>query len=331
MSDRGGDLLGRFGISADAETVWLALIDAGQATEVELSRSSGQPLDSVRATVGLLVSEKLATQDCADGPVRAVEPSIAVEAQIAREERILAEQKESLSDARTSLAELSRRYARSQAAASRSARYEVILDQAEIRRHIYLAGQSTRSIFRAMIRQATAEVMREALPYDAALAARGVDMRSLVSGDFLADADRFGQLTEQREAGDTHRILPRLPTHMMIFDDELVVLPVDPDDVNLGAMFIHERGVVEPMTALFDNLWAIAQPVFAETAATVELAVRTSRVLELVASGATDTNISRSLGVTTRTVRREVATLRDALGVGSRMEIVPAAVRRGWL
>jgi DNA-binding NarL/FixJ family response regulator len=54
-------------------------------------------------------------------------------------------------------------------------------------------------------------------------------------------------------------------------------------------------------------------------------------VLELVAAGVKDERIARTLGVATRTVRRDIADLRERLGVTSRAEIVAAAVRRGWL
>jgi DNA-binding NarL/FixJ family response regulator len=54
-------------------------------------------------------------------------------------------------------------------------------------------------------------------------------------------------------------------------------------------------------------------------------------VLALMATGVKDEGIARALGVGARTVRRDVADFKDALGVSSRAEIVAAALRQGWL
>jgi DNA-binding NarL/FixJ family response regulator len=48
-------------------------------------------------------------------------------------------------------------------------------------------------------------------------------------------------------------------------------------------------------------------------------------------AGMKDERIARALGVRPRTVRRDIAQLRAALGVSSRTEIVTAAAKRGWL
>jgi DNA-binding NarL/FixJ family response regulator len=51
----------------------------------------------------------------------------------------------------------------------------------------------------------------------------------------------------------------------------------------------------------------------------------------MISAGATDDAIARTLGVGVRTIRRDVAELRTSLGVGTRTEIVAAAIRQGWL
>lgn len=327
----GGDLLGRFGVSREAEAVWLALIEAGEASIADLAVLTARSAESVSAAVEKLLAEGLVSRDPGDARLRAVEPTLAVEAQLVRAERRLAADLEELRQIRTHLPDLSERHARSQFARTMSANLDIVLEPDEIRRHIYLAAEQVREIARSMIRQATAAVMREAHACSVDANQRGVEQRTLVTRDFLADAERFHESLRLHQVNDNQRSLPSLPTHLLMYDSDLVVLPLVPEDVNLGAMFIRERGVIEPLIALFDGLWAVAQPVFEPSLADVTLPQRSSRVLELVAAGATDDHISRSLGVTTRTVRREVAGLRDALGVGSRMEIVPAAVRRGWL
>lgn len=331
MSDRGGDLLGRFGISADAEGLWLALLDLGEADPVALARSASLSVSRTNRAIEQLIEHQLVSLSGADGRLRPLEPRLALQAQIARSEREAFTRLEDLYGVRSHLEELSQRHARGQTTASRTMNFEVVLGQPEIQRQLYLIAERAQRVVRSMIRQTTPANMRQGRASVERIAARKVEMRTLVSTAFLADEERFHETSLDQELGDTHRSLPELPTHMVIADDDVAVLPVAPEDVNLGAIFIRERGVVAPMVALFDHLWAIAQPVFAAGATDFELSARNSRVLELIAAGATDTSISRSLGVGTRTIRREVAMLRNALGVGSRMEIVPAAMRRGWL
>jgi DNA-binding NarL/FixJ family response regulator len=51
----------------------------------------------------------------------------------------------------------------------------------------------------------------------------------------------------------------------------------------------------------------------------------------MLASGLKDEGIGRVLNTGVRTIRRDVAELRELLWVSSRTEIVAAAIRRGWL
>ncbi|MEQ6902301.1 LuxR C-terminal-related transcriptional regulator [Nocardioides sp. YIM 152588] len=54
-------------------------------------------------------------------------------------------------------------------------------------------------------------------------------------------------------------------------------------------------------------------------------------VLELVATGRTIGSIARQLDVSDRTVRRRLRAAADDLGVGSTIEVVVHAVRRGLI
>ena len=51
----------------------------------------------------------------------------------------------------------------------------------------------------------------------------------------------------------------------------------------------------------------------------------------MLAGGAKDEQISRTLGISLRTVRRRIASLMAELGVDSRFQAGMEAVRRGWL
>jgi DNA-binding CsgD family transcriptional regulator len=114
-------------------------------------------------------------------------------------------------------------------------------------------------------------------------------------------------------------------------DESVAILAVDPENPRKGAIFVQEPGLLQLLIYLFDHLWSEADPVFNTSVDSEAPVGRPARILELVAGGVKDERIARTLGVATRTVRRDIADLRERLGVTSRAEIVAAAVRRGWL
>lgn len=65
--------------------------------------------------------------------------------------------------------------------------------------------------------------------------------------------------------------------------------------------------------------------------ATVELTVRESEVLALLAEGLSNKEIATALGISARTINFHLDNLYDKLGVGSRTEAVVYALREGWL
>jgi DNA-binding NarL/FixJ family response regulator len=118
---------------------------------------------------------------------------------------------------------------------------------------------------------------------------------------------------------------------MLIMDESLAVLAVDAENPRKGAIFIQEHGIVQLLIYMFDRLWSDADAVFNVSQDPNAPTGRTARILELMAGGVKDEKIARTLGIATRTVRRDIADLRIRLGVTSRTEIITAALRRGWL
>lgn len=55
------------------------------------------------------------------------------------------------------------------------------------------------------------------------------------------------------------------------------------------------------------------------------------RMLELLGAGLKDEAIARSLGVSSRTVRRRVAELEDRFGAANRIQLVARAAVHGWV
>jgi DNA-binding CsgD family transcriptional regulator/sugar-specific transcriptional regulator TrmB len=324
-------LLAAFGLEEHVELVWRALLVAPDedvhslATKLELAETS------VFDALDRLTASNLARQDQTPSGFAAYDPSLAVETLIARTERDVAEQRERLQAVRVKLPALADTYARARATRNTAADVDVVVALDEIRERIYLSGERTTRDHRHLMRGVTATTIRNAVEVDSESLARGVHQRSLVGSADLADPEVYTALGELHDLGEEVRSIAYAPTQMMIMDRSLVVLPRAPIDSSRGALFIREQTIIDVLIYMFDHLWSTAHPVFGDAEASGAPTGRTARVLELVAAGVKDEKIARNLDIGVRTVRREIAELREILAVTSRAEMVAAAVRHGWL
>ncbi|MBM0226441.1 MULTISPECIES: LuxR family transcriptional regulator [Micromonospora] len=125
----------------------------------------------------------------------------------------------------------------------------------------------------------------------------------------------------------TCRLLPRLPVQLTVVDGVALV--------GLGstageALLVRTPAVVEALVDYFELLWRRAVPL--EPPASVPPGGPSSdqlRVLRLAAAGLKDEAIARSLGRSTRWVRRHMESLEERLGATNRLTLGIAAARNG--
>lgn len=328
-SNRG--LLTEFGMSESAELIWLALLSAPDASLEDLIGATSTTGADVADALSELMHAGLARRESSPSGYGIHEPTIAVETLIARSERELASRRERLGAIRATMPGLADVYANARASTQNLVDLDVVHAKDEIRQRIFLAGESTRREHRHFMRNVRAETVRNAVRADAESLGRGIQQRSIIGTSDLADAAVFEALEALNELGEEIRAVPLVPTQMMIMDRDLAVVPRSANDESGSAIFIREPALVALLVFMFDQLWSAAIPVFGDPRQPGAPSGRTARVLELMAAGVKDERIARTLGIATRTVRRDIAELRDSLGVSTRTEIVAAAVRQGWL
>ncbi|MHA3702583.1 helix-turn-helix domain-containing protein [Jatrophihabitans sp. YIM 134969] len=130
-------------------------------------------------------------------------------------------------------------------------------------------------------------------------------------------------------AGEQARISDAVPIKLMLFDDEVAVLPVvSGGAVGQAAFVVRSTAMVAGLRALFEMVWAGASPVSTEP---VGDDVDFGPVLTLLAAGQTDAGIARAMGWSERTTQRRVQRLLVELGVRTRFQAGLAARDRGWL
>lgn len=314
-----------------AEAVWRALLRHPNADLAGIARHAGVSDLHAREALDELVRSQVVRDGSTPSGVTAIDPRLSLETHIARVERELADRTAEVAELRTHIDEYVDDYSHGRTLVGDPPLVEIVHDLGEVRHRIYLASDGVRTVQRCLIRSPSAEGLRDGLEGDIQQLARGVDQRTIISAEDLADPGVYAHIRDQHARGERVRALSNVPTQMQVMDEALAVVAVDPSDPRRGAIFIRERGIVELLIYLFDHLWSEADTVFSTSLDSDAPTGRAARILELIAGGVKDERIARTLGIATRTVRRDIAELRDRLGVSSRTEIVAAAIRRGWL
>ena len=143
-----------------------------------------------------------------------------------------------------------------------------------------------------------------------------------------AVSDGAKALAARAAVGEQIRVLPDLPTRLLVIGDSHVVLPEPLGFADMPLAVVRQRSVVEAMTHWFELLWERAAVPAVGNAAQRDLR---RFLLQQLAAGEHDEQIARRLGISLRTVRRRVADLMSELGADSRFQAGVEAARRGWI
>lgn len=162
-----------------------------------------------------------------------------------------------------------------------------------------------------------------------------VGHRGVTARGRLETADYRDAVTQAGRCGHRFRALPLLSTTMQLADG-VALLSLRQPSGPIG-LLLRRVELVELAHQHFDGAWVRALPVEPGRAAQdapphagqpseVQL-----QILRLAAVGAKDESIARSLGRSTRWVRRHFELLEEQLSAVNRMTLGIAAVRRGWI
>jgi DNA-binding CsgD family transcriptional regulator len=169
-------------------------------------------------------------------------------------------------------------------------------------------------------------------PLDAALLERGVSMRTVYLGSIRNDPQSTAYTDWLAGIGGQIRTAPTVPLRLLIFDRATAVIPTDPEDSSAGATVLTGAGAVAAMYALFEQIWAVANPLGLPIPLDAQgLGPEEREILRMLANGETDEHIARRLGVSTRTVGRKASDLMRRLGTRSRFQMGVRATELGWL
>ncbi|GAA1600125.1 LuxR family transcriptional regulator [Kribbella hippodromi] len=164
---------------------------------------------------------------------------------------------------------------------------------------------------------------------------RGVSYRVVYSPESV---EVPGYLTENIlpcvEAGEQARVLPDVPAKLTIIDGSIafVSMSVRDTDVNRSLLIIRPSSLLTALMGMFELCWRNALPLHASVGAEDDrLEPIERRLLALLATGAADDTIARTLGISRRTFFRYLERLMNRTGASTRFQLALHAARENWL
>lgn len=161
---------------------------------------------------------------------------------------------------------------------------------------------------------ATAAEMRYSVPHNRVLLARGLKMVSVFD---LNGTDLEARILLANEAVGTY-LLSLAPVQMKIVDRSYVLLEGPSIDGEASVMEVRTPECLDAAWRYWHATRAIAAPVDRSVASLDGLTPRQRQVVGLMATGVGDDAIADALDVSVRTVRADIASVLELLGVKTR-------------
>ncbi|MFI5618824.1 LuxR C-terminal-related transcriptional regulator [Streptomyces sp. NPDC051567] len=323
------------GLDTDTEAVYRDMLADPAGGVAELCQRLLLPEPTVRACLDQLADLHLVRPSREEpDALRAVSPERGLEVLVRRQEDELLRRQRDLALSRAAAARAVAEYAdlRPNTAVGTTERL-VGLDAIQAKLEV-LAEEVTRECLSVMPGGAQSQQSLDASrPLDDQAMRRGVALLTLYQDSVRNDSTTYGYAQWMTGQGGMVRTCPVLPPRFLVFDRETAVVPIDPSNTRLGALCTGEPGIVASMVALFEQTWSTAVPLGADQPQDVRtgLAPQERELLKLLAAGMTDETAGKRLGISLRTVRRQMAALMERLDASSRFEAGLKAAQRGWL
>lgn len=165
---------------------------------------------------------------------------------------------------------------------------------------------------------------------------RDVSVRSIYEASSRADPRaRDSQDTSARHGAEI-RLIAQVPMRMVVFDRVAGIVPNGFGDGDDSWILLRGTRLTLTLVLCFEQLWAKAEPLEDRAARCscgkqADPTVPDRILLSLLATGIKDETAARQLGVSVRTIRRQIADLMFRLESGSRFQAGISAALRGWV
>ncbi|MEU0092714.1 LuxR C-terminal-related transcriptional regulator [Kribbella sp. NPDC006257] len=327
-------MLEPLGVDEATFAVYHALLREPDSTPAQIAALLNCPLDEVHHRMDVLRKLDLLVPTWSNPSVEhAVHPRVGLSGLAERRRSELNKMLGELSQAEASAEVLAEQY--NELLTSRtSGDVEVLRGRANASRRIEELGTKARESFWGLIPAHVDDIVAPAEESpDIPLLERGIKMRSVYLQSMTVSKAGLEFASYMHKLGGEVRATPTLAMRLLIIDQEIAIMPLNPEVESAGAVIHRSPSVLALAIALFDSYWSRATELFApeDREDDSPLTPHEAEVLRLLAGGAKDEQVARLLGISLRTARRITANLSERLDATSRFELGVAAAKRGWV
>ncbi|WP_392893083.1 LuxR C-terminal-related transcriptional regulator [Streptomyces sp. LN699] len=328
-------MLEALGLDGDEESVYRGMLADPAGGLAELGARLALPETRVRDALDRLVDLNLLTSSReTSGGLRAVTPKVGLELILRRQEEDLARRQQQLATSRAAAARAIAEYADLRPNTETDGTERLVgIDAIQARLEVLAQDLSEECL--AIIpggaqSQASLDASR---PLDERAMSQGVELRAVYQDSVRNDPATLAYAQWTTGRGGQVRTSPVLPPRLLVFDRTTAIVPIDPANSRLGALCTAAPGIVTSLITLFEQTWETAVPLgaYREKRSQDGISASERELLKLLASGLTDEAACKRLGVSLRTVRRQMAGLMERLHATSRFEAGLKAAQHGWL
>ncbi|MGH3452046.1 MAG: helix-turn-helix transcriptional regulator [Haloechinothrix sp.] len=324
--DRLGTHLHRLGLDDGGVELYQYLLGAGPTGHAQLAESLGTSVDAVRKGVAILSNAGLITTTGNDAEtVTPVEPTAGLQ-------RMSHARESELRAAEVAAVNAYRSFRRSVWQHSPDDVVEVITAP-HIAERVDLEE-----------RAAAREVLRfDSPPYSAPSGPneievdnlhRGVSYRVVYARSAVQQPDYYAENIQPCiAAGEQARVLPTVPVKLSIYDGRLAMVSLSDAEaeLNRSMLLVRQSSLLDALSGLFESSWRAALPMHLGSREPSSLRPIERKIIELLASGITDHAIAELLGISRRTLSRNLESLTNRAGVVNRFQLAVYACRHGWI
>ncbi|WP_415648839.1 helix-turn-helix domain-containing protein [Stackebrandtia soli] len=303
--------LGALGISADQERAYRALVTHGPATPAALATALGTTEPTATTALTALHLAGLATAE--SDHYRAAPPELALRA-------LLVRRRDELGRAEGALAELTELFRTHKAAGSIRDLVEVVVGADGVRQRFTQIQYAATTEVRAFVKPDPIVMTAGENTAEGEALTRGVRYRVILERSILDQPGMMSAIEETVSAGEEVRSTEELALRMIIADNDVALVPLATGG-EPGAVVVRPSGLLDALTALFEQTWRRSAEVITNGPATTDPSDLDNRVVSMLLQGFGDKSISKQLNVSPRTVQRRIRYLMDEAGVDTRMQL----------
>ncbi|MFI0724048.1 LuxR C-terminal-related transcriptional regulator [Streptomyces sp. NPDC021224] len=168
------------------------------------------------------------------------------------------------------------------------------------------------------------EVLEASLAHDRSLMERGIISRAIYPMSCLASPKYARWLHDLADAGVELRLIDHAPFDLLTFDSDAALMAADPEHPSDTLIVVRGAALMRAFRAVYEDFWLRGRPLVSSAGGGAEdadaVTAQERVIIRLMASGLSDDQIARKLGVHRRTVQRAIAKLMERLNAASRFE-----------